>query len=176
MKISIITPFYEGAKYMDALVDCLLSNREALAKVGHEMEAILVNDSPWKTLAAPATESQFIKVITNLENKGINYSRVAGLAQATGDYIMFLDQDDIITCDALPKLLKTAVSSNADVVVANASLEQADGSKLLWYRNSAHKALVGDLKRIYELEFRLFLQGSALLKSLQYQNSGLRIS
>ena len=176
MKISIITPFYEGAKYMDALVDCLLSNREALAKVGHEMEAILVNDSPWKTLEAPATESQFIKVITNLENKGIHYSRVAGLAQATGDYIMFLDQDDIITCDALPKLLKTAVSSNADVVVANASLEQADGSKLLWYRNSAHKALVGDLKRIYELEFRLFLQGSALLKSLQYQNSGLRIS
>lgn len=164
MKISVITPFYEGDKYMDNLVKALIANEESLAKVGHELEAILVNDSPWKKLEAPESESQFLKVITNPENKGIHYSRVAGLAEATGDYIMFLDQDDIITDDALVKLLKSAVISKSDVEVANASLEQSDGSRLLWYRNAAHKALVGDLTTYLRIGIQIISPGQCLIK------------
>lgn len=164
MKVSVITPFYEGDKYMDGLVDCLIANKEALSKVGHELEVILVNDSPWKTLEAPNTDSQFIKVITNPDNKGIHYSRVSGLSQATGDFIMFLDQDDVIVSDALVKLLKSAVSSKSDIEVANASLEQADGSRLLWYRNSAHKALIGDLNTYLRIGIQIISPGQCLIK------------
>ncbi len=164
MKITVITPFYEGDKYMDNLVDCLIANREALQTKGHELEAILVNDSPWKKLEAPETEGQFIKVITNPENKGIHYSRVSGLSQATGEYIMFLDQDDILEKDALVKLLKSAVTSKSDVEVANASIEQSDGSRLLWYRTDEHKALLGDLKTYLRIGIQIISPGQCLIK------------
>ena len=164
MKITVITPFYEGDKYMNNLVDSLVANQKALEKVGHKLEVILVNDSPWKTLTAPAVEGQFIRVITNPENKGIHYSRVAGLAEAQGEYIMFLDQDDVIEADALVKLLKSAHTSKSDVEVANASLEQADGSKLLWYRNGAHKALIGDLNTYLRIGIQIISPGQCLIK------------
>lgn len=164
MKVSVITPFYEGDKYMEGYTKCLAANQKALERVGHELEVILVNDSPWKTLEAPEVEGQFIKVITNPENKGIHYSRVSGLSVAAGDYVMFLDQDDIIKDDALVKLLKSAVSSKADVEVANASLEQSDGTSLLWYRNSAHKALIGDFKTYLRIGIQIISPGQCLIK------------
>ncbi|MBR4707633.1 MAG: glycosyltransferase family 2 protein, partial [Pseudobutyrivibrio sp.] len=139
MKITVVTPFYKGDKYMDAYVDCMLANKKSLEKCGHELEVILVNDSPEKKLVAPTVEGQFIKVLTNPENKGIHYSRVSGLAAATGDCIMFLDQDDVITAEALSSMAAELTKQGCDVLVANANLEQADGSKLLWYRNDYHK-------------------------------------
>lgn len=164
MKISVITPFYEGDKYMEALVDCLLANEQSLKEKGHELEAILVNDSPWKRLVAPESEKQFFKVVTNESNRGIHYSRVAGLAEATGDYIMFLDQDDIIADDALVKLLKAITTDDVDVEVANAALEQSDGSKLLWYRTAYHKSLVGDLRTYLRIGIQIISPGQCLIK------------
>lgn len=164
MKVSVITPFYEGDKYMDNLVDAMLKNEQSLLRAGHQLEMILVNDSPWKKLEAPEGEEQFIKVITNPENKGIHYSRVAGLAEATGDYIMFLDQDDLIEEDALVKLLKAIANSDVDVMVANAALEQADGNKLLWYRNAYHKNLVGDLSTYLRIGIQIISPGQCLIK------------
>ncbi len=164
MKITVITPFYEGEKYMATLVNCLLANQQSLQKKGHELEAILVNDSPWKRLEAPNIQGQFFKVITNENNRGIHYSRVAGLAEATGDYIMFLDQDDSLEGEALIKLLKAIVTDDADVEVANARLEQADGSELLWYRNSYHKKLIGDLKTYLKVGIQIISPGQCLIR------------
>ena len=164
MKITVITPFYEGDKYMRNLIESLMANQHNLQQKGHELEVILVNDSPWKRLEAPESQNQFIKVITNESNRGIHYSRVAGLAEATGDYVMFLDQDDILKGDALVKLLKAIVDDDADVEVANAELEQADGSLLLWYRNNYHKNLVGDLKTYLRIGIQIISPGQCLIK------------
>lgn len=48
MKISVITPFYEGEKYMEKYVACMEANRKSLEAAGHSLEVVLVNDSPWK--------------------------------------------------------------------------------------------------------------------------------
>lgn len=149
---------------MESLVDTLIANEVSLKKYGHELEAILVNDSPWKRLEAAESDHQFFRVITNENNRGIHYSRVAGLAEATGDYIMFLDQDDTLADDALIKLLKAITKDDADVEVANATLEQADGSKLLWYRNAYHKSLVGDLKTYLRIGIQIISPGQCLIK------------
>ncbi len=164
MKISVITPFYEGDKYMDGYVDSMLANEQSLLKKGHELEIILVNDSPWKRLEAPDSEKQFFRVITNESNRGIHYSRIAGLAEATGDYVMFLDQDDVLEDDALVKLLKAISTNDADVEVANASLEQPDGTKLLWYRNAYHRSLVGDLNTYLRIGIQIISPGQCLIK------------
>lgn len=166
MLVSVITPFYEGDKYMDAYIDCMLKNRDALMAAGHELEVILVNDSPWKKLAVPETSlaSRFIKVITNRENSGIHFSRVAGLSEAKGEYVMFLDQDDLIADDALAKHLKNVLATGADVSVSNAHLQQSDGSMALWYRTSYHKSLVVDMDTYCNIGIQIISPGQCLIK------------
>ena len=166
MKVSVITPFYEGDKYMDAYVDCMLKNAEALRGAGHELEVILVNDSPWKTLATPGGDNSAnpIRVITNEKNSGIHFSRVQGLLAATGDYVMFLDQDDLLAEDALLLLLKEAYKNDAEVTVANALLEQSDGQCLTWYRNDYHKSLVGDIETYLTVGIQIISPGQCLIK------------
>lgn len=165
MKVSVITPFYEGDKYMDRYVDCMLRNDECLKAAGHELEVILVNDSPWKKLEAPENNGDnFLKVITNEQNSGIHYSRVAGLKHATGEYVMFLDQDDTLMDDALMKLLKAAYKTGADVTVANAYLEQSDGTLPIWYRTDYHKSLVGDIDTYLKIGIQIISPGHTLIK------------
>ena len=164
MKITVITPYYEGDKYMDGFVDSMLSNEAALKSAGHSLEVILVNDSPWKKLEIPDEEKSFFKVITNPENKGIHYSRVAGLQKATGDYIMFLDQDDVLEADALAQMLAAANTKAAEVMVCNAYLEQSNGNKLLWYRNDYHKSLIGDLTTYLRVGIQIISPGQCLVK------------
>ena len=69
-------------------------------------ELILINASPEATelnhLAAEAcAEDERIKTITLDENRGISGNTSEGIAQATGDFVCFLDHDDLIEPDAL---------------------------------------------------------------------------
>ena len=164
MKISVITPFYEGADYLQKYFDCIDENEKHLRENGHELQVILVNDSPWKRLEAANASNQYVHVITNAENKGIHYSRVAGLKQATGDYVMFLDQDDLLEADALLKLTKALLSSGADIVVSNAKLAQADGTFLNWYRTDAHLQLVWDITTYLKVGIQIISPGQCLIK------------
>ncbi|WP_028241955.1 glycosyltransferase family 2 protein [Pseudobutyrivibrio ruminis] len=164
MKITVITPFYEGDKYMDSFVDSMLSNEKELSLAGHSLEVILVNDSPWKKLEVPSEENSFMKVVTNDGNKGIHFSRVAGLKAATGDYIMFLDQDDVLEGNALVEMLTAAINKKSSVLVCNANLEQADGTKLLWYRNEYHKSLISDLTTYLRIGIQIISPGQCLIK------------
>lgn len=163
MKISVITPFYEGEKYMHDYVSCMEKNKANLEQKGHELEVILVNDSPWETLAAPENAGQYSKVITNEKNQGIHYSRCSGLAAATGDYVMFLDQDDLLEDDGLARVAETT-KGNFDIIIANANLEQSDGSRLLWYRTAYHWQLVWDLKTYLEIGIQIISPGQCLIK------------
>lgn len=164
MKVSVITPFYEGGDYMDRYVDCMEKNRNHLAESGHELEVILVNDSPWKNLEALPVNKQFFKVVINSKNQGIHYSRVAGLKEATGDYIMFLDQDDLLEEDALLKMSRALSKQSSDLIIANAKLEQADGSYLSWYRTEAHWNRVWDLETYIKIGIQIISPGQCLIK------------
>lgn len=166
MKVSIITPFYEGDRYMQDYMNCIIKNREKLS-VGDSLEVILVNDSPWKKLEVPegASSAEFVKVITNSENKGIHASRVAGLEAADGEYIMFLDQDDVLADNAIAEhIAHFKASKDCIVSVSNAVLEQKDGSKLLWYRTDYHKACVGDLKTYIDVGIQIISPGQCLIQ------------
>ena len=169
MKITVITPFYKGEKYIERYVDCMLDNEANLKSEGHELRIILVNDNP-SGPAIPIDNNEkdgFIKFIVNDENRGIHFSRVAGLEEVSDDtdYIMFLDQDDTLEKDALLTMLNHAKANNLpDVVVSNAKLEQADGSRLLWYRNDYHKSLIGDLNTYVKVGIQIISPGQCLIK------------
>lgn len=94
-KISVIIPFYHGNKYTKGLKQCL---ERAINKFGEKIEVILVNDSPEEDICEEIIQSNMydLKIVKNKKNMGIHQTRVNGLKEANGIYILFLDQDDIL--------------------------------------------------------------------------------
>lgn len=99
-KVSVIIPIYKGNSFISHLAYMLEENWETINKIEMtDIEMILVNDFPSEKLEI---KEQWVRniswtVISNKQNSGIHFSRVQGLLHATGEYILFLDQDDEIS-------------------------------------------------------------------------------
>ncbi|MCR5640342.1 MAG: glycosyltransferase [Lachnospiraceae bacterium] len=166
MKISIITPFYEGNEYMPSYAAMLEQNEIALqqAGCGDTMEVILVNDSPQTAVNLPGIYNGRAnwKVVKNSRNLGIQGSRVHGLQEAGGDYILFLDQDDCLREDALVRFAEAAKEHPYKVIVANAILEQA-ASEELWYRSDYHKKQIDNINTYLDVGIQIISPGQCLI-------------
>ena len=103
MKISIITAFYRGNRYMEQYVKCIQENQKNM-KSQDELEVILVNDSPEEEIQLPEWALALpIRVCSQEKNGGIHSARVRGLEECQGEYVMFLDQNDLLEGDAIAK-------------------------------------------------------------------------
>ena len=98
---------------------------ESIFKQGldeNDYEVIIVNDgTPDKSMEMITdiiVAHQNIHVI-NQENQGLSVARNNGIAAAKGEYIQFLDSDDLLIDNSLPYLINKATSSKADLVVAD---------------------------------------------------------
>lgn len=115
-KISIIIPFYNSIKTIETCV------KSVLAQTHHNFEAIFVNDGgtdPSYDLLMKYRSLDDRIVVINKEHSGVSQTRNRGIAEATGDYIQFLDSDDHIEPTMLERMLKASKAHNADVVVCN---------------------------------------------------------
>lgn len=186
MKVSIITAFYHGNAYMEQYVATIRANQLNM-DAGDELEAIIVNDSPDEAVQLPLDGSSCnIWVINQSQNGGTHSARVRGLQESKGEYVMFLDQDDLLAEDAIAKHVAkvknwqsqmreaNARSSMASgtyfeqlilhpVSVSNAQLEQKDGSKVLWYRSTYHKHKVADYKTYLKVGVQIISPGQCLV-------------
>lgn len=115
MKLSIIIPVYNTEKY---LKDCLTSiyNKEE-QKVIEGVEIILVDDG--STDKSSNIYSRFekysnFKIFKN-ENHGVSYSRNFAIKKATGDWIMFLDSDDMLCEDWYEKIYNN-IDEKQDII------------------------------------------------------------
>lgn len=126
-KVSIIVPVYNKAKYVSKAVDSLLNQNL------RDIEIILVDDgssdSSPELLDAYADKDDRVTVI-HQENQGVSAARNTGVAQATGDYIGFIDPDDWVESDMFESLYTAAVKEDADVVMCNFRKEDLDGNVL----------------------------------------------
>lgn len=169
MKISIITAFYKGHQYLENYIKMMLSNVRRIDE-RDSLEVVIVNDSPEEKLLVDdileyiniscditsiSVEENIvivlcngkhleIKIVTNKTNEGIHQTRINGLKISTGKYVMFLDQDDEISKNAM-KTFFDNVNDTYEVIVANASLEQISGTKT-WYRSDYHKRQIGSFE------------------------------
>ena len=121
MKLSVIVPVYNAAKYIgcclgDLLMQTIWENNE------DNMEIIVVNDASTDESdeiieKISAQNPKKIKHIVLNENHGPGGARNYGMQEATGDYIGFMDSDDRIDCHMYEKLLDMAEKSgNPDFV------------------------------------------------------------
>ena len=117
-KVSIIIPIYHGQRYISRILKMVDENAR-LVKDSAEVELILVNDSPDVSLNTDFTQLQYAEAvcIDNAENCGIHKSRIKGIRKSTGEYIIMLDQDDILEDYAVKSQLEHI--KDGIVVVAN---------------------------------------------------------
>ena len=115
-KVSIITPIFNGERYIENYIRCLAR------QLYSDIEVILVDDgSTDNTLdmcEKYARKDQRIKVF-HKENGGPSSARNLGIENATGDYVVFFDIDDDFKDCVLSENEKIASSVSADVVLWN---------------------------------------------------------
>lgn len=113
-KISIIVPVFHGRKYIDHMITQIKKCAEKGENI-YTLELLLVNDDPAEKIGCLVSEDIIIKVVETDINRGIHAARVRGLERCTGDYVLFLDQDDRIRPEYFESQLPYL--ENADAVV-----------------------------------------------------------
>jgi len=89
MNISVIIPSYNRAALLTRAIDSVL------AQTFPAHEIIVVDDASTDETAEVLSQfSSAIKVVTNAENRGVSFSRNAGIRRASSEWIAFLDSDD----------------------------------------------------------------------------------
>lgn len=114
--ISIIIPAYNKANYIaDTLDSC--KNQSFC-----DYEIIIIDDcstdNTFQIINTFASENSTlsIRIFQNETNRGVSFSRNRGMQIATGNYILFLDADDILHPEAL-SVLWNAVKPNTDYII-----------------------------------------------------------
>ena len=114
--ISIIVPIYNIKKFLPCCIDSIL------AQTFTEWELILVDDGSKDTCGSIcdeyATKDGRIRVI-HKPNGGLTSARNAGLAMASGEWVMYLDGDDWIEPEMLELLLRKGEETGADIVIGD---------------------------------------------------------
>ena len=113
--ISIVVPMYNVEKYIG---ECLES---ILAQTFQDFEVIVVDDcSTDKSVEiAESYTKKFgdrLKIYINEQNSGASATRNKGLWLSRGEYVFFMDSDDLILPDGLEKTYKIAKYFDVDVV------------------------------------------------------------
>ena len=100
-KFSIIIPVYNVAPYLRECLDSVL------AQTFTDWEAICVDDGSTDGSGAIldeyATKDERFRVI-HQSNAGVSAARNAALKRVLGEWIWFVDSDDVVPCDALEKM------------------------------------------------------------------------
>ena len=105
IKLSIIIPMYNTEPYIDSLLKALAP------QLTNETEVIVVDDGSDFPFLPPYPS---IKVIRQT-NKGVSSARNRGLKVAKGQYIVFIDSDDLVSDDYIAQVFK-AIESEPDTV------------------------------------------------------------
>ena len=117
-KLSIIIPIYNVEQYVRACLESVF--RQGLADDDYEL--ILVNDGTQDRsmeVIADLLAAHTNVTVINQENQGLSVARNNGLERATGEYVMFLDSDDILIDGSLSLMLHKALATGADIIQAD---------------------------------------------------------
>ncbi|MBR3460962.1 MAG: glycosyltransferase family 2 protein [Clostridia bacterium] len=112
--ISIILPVYNTERYLPETIDSILNQSYT------DFELIAINDGSTdqslSILKEYAEKDARVRLIDK-PNSGVSDTRNRGISVSKGDYLCFIDADDIIAKDYLELLYKTICGHNADMVV-----------------------------------------------------------
>ena len=113
-KVSIIVPVYNAEKYLGYTISSI--RRQTYKNI----EVILINDGSadgsLQICNNYAAIDPRIRVI-DVQNGGVSAARNRGLAEASGEYVQFVDADDVIHADMTRRLVEVMETYQKDMVV-----------------------------------------------------------
>ncbi|EMH4162842.1 glycosyltransferase family 2 protein [Pluralibacter gergoviae] len=115
-KISVVIPAYNSEEYIKDCLDSVLSQKRAV------FEIVVINDgSTDKTEdIVLAFQKKYLNIkYYKIPNGGQSSARNYGIAQAQGEYILFVDSDDILSDGALDVLSAKLDTNYVDIIFFN---------------------------------------------------------
>ena len=115
-KISVIVPVYMSEAYLEKCLDSILQ------QTYQNLEVILINDGSTDGSAAICQryKNQDARVKAyHKPNGGVASSRNRALEAVTGDYIVFVDNDDWLELDHIQSLYDLLKKTDADIAIGN---------------------------------------------------------
>ena len=122
-KVSVIVPVYDCEKYLDGCI------RSILAQTYDNLEVLLIDDGATDDSGTVCERYQGDERVRvwHRENSGVSATRNFGIAEATGEYLVFVDSDDTIEPDMVSSLVNNIEKNQADCAVCGMIYDYADG-------------------------------------------------
>ncbi|ENX25306.1 hypothetical protein P253_02719 [Acinetobacter indicus CIP 110367] len=132
MLLSLIIPVYKVEQYIAECIESVIN------QVTSDIEVIIVNDGTpddsmlviEKILSKQTAIIRDCFIILHQENQGQSSARNLGLKYAKGEYISFLDSDDVLSENYLSDFKNTIKKNNVDIVQFKSSRFEEDTNKL----------------------------------------------
>lgn len=107
IKVSVVVPFYQRVGETINAVKSILNQSHK------NTEIIVIDDSSTEDVSRLITlcKKRQIKYYRNSKNSGAGYSRNFGIKKSTGEFIAFLDSDDIFLPEKIEKQLQLMISN-----------------------------------------------------------------
>lgn len=125
-KITIVVPVYNVEEYLEEALESITG------QTYKNLEIICVDDGSTdgslKILSRFAAQDNRITLLTQ-KNAGGGAARNAGIDAASGEYIAFLDSDDVFSEKLIERAYQAAEFEDADIVAYNYSKFYEDGTK-----------------------------------------------
>ncbi len=139
VKVSVIVPTHNRPHFLGRTIDSLL------AQTYHDTEIVVVDDNSPDSPARADTQALMKKYenndniiyIQNEKTMGGGPARNAGIAAATGDYVTFLDDDDVYLPEKIDTQLSYMLANGLDMSFTDVFIHSADG-KLVEYRRHSY--------------------------------------
>ena len=146
--VSAVVPIHNVEPYLRACLDSLLAQSLASSEPG-AVEVICVDDGSTDRSGAIAdgyaAANPNVRVI-HVDNGGLGRARNIGLRYVTGDYIAFVDSDDVVPPDAYERMHTTVAQTGSDFVTGH--VLRYDGTRT--WRSALHaKAISATVLRTH---------------------------
>ncbi|MGY3703560.1 hypothetical protein BW731_09265 [Vagococcus martis] len=116
IKLSIIVPVYNVSNYLEECLDSLLKQNIT------DYEVIMVDDgstdNSYEIVQEYEEKYDHFVGMTKV-NQGLGHSRNVGAAMAKGEYITFVDSDDIIPNNSYKEMLETIERTGSDFIIGD---------------------------------------------------------
>ena len=143
-KISVIIPVYNVEKYVAECLDSVLKNQF------EDMEIICIDDGSTDRsigiLEDYCKRDKRIKIYRNDRNRGLSYTRNRGMELAVGEYLYFLDSDDMIEDNTLCELYRCAIKNQVDGILFGGRIIYDDNK---FYSLRGFEQRKGNYKGVY---------------------------
>ena len=133
ISVSVIMPCYNSEIYLPNLFQMFK------AQTFKNYELIFIDDGSTDNtnllISEQLKKDKRIKLITLLKNTGAGNARNVGLKHAIGDYIIFLDSDDIFYPNLLKTTYELALKNKVDILIFDFECRFSNNTSCRFYRN-----------------------------------------